>query len=114
MPREKPGYKPICFYVEAEKHKELKIKAVQADIPLSDYVADIVLKTMDGNDENIPDVEGECCQFLKELLTGKKPKNGLIVKVAHLLDVRPEKLKELQEKYTKGGDADDVKTSAMS
>lgn len=111
MPREKPGYKPICFYVEAEKHKELKIKAVQADIPLSDYVADIVLKTM--GDESIPDVEGECCQFLKELLNGKTPKNGLIVKVAHLLDVRPEKLKELQDKYTKGGEAD-VKTSPMS
>jgi len=110
MPREKPGYKPICFYVEAEKHKELKIKAVQADIPLSDYIADIVLNTVDG-DNNTQDIEGDCCQFLKELLNGKKPKNGLIVKVAHLLDVRPEKLKELQERYIKGGS--DVEVAAM-
>lgn len=105
MPREKEGFKPICFYVETDKHKELKIKAVQADIPLSDYVADIVLQSMSESDD-IPDVEGECCQFLKELLSGKKPKNGLIVKVAHLLDVRPEKLKELQDKYLKNGDVD--------
>jgi predicted HicB family RNase H-like nuclease len=44
--REKPGYKPICFYIETEKHKELKIKAVQADTTLNDYVADIVLNSM--------------------------------------------------------------------
>lgn len=112
MPREKPGYKPICFYVEAEKHKELKIKAVQADIPLSDYVADIVLKAVDTPGTDEVEVEGECCQFLKELLNGKKPKNGLIVKVAHLLDVRPEKLKELQDRYIQRGESD-VEVAAM-
>ncbi|MFM6358002.1 MAG: hypothetical protein ACKPH7_27260 [Planktothrix sp.] len=112
MPREKPGYKPICFYVEAEKHKELKIKAVQADIPLSDYIADIVLNVVDGDNGDTQDIEGDCCQFLKELLNGKKPKNGLIVKVAHLLDVRPEKLKELQERYIKGSNSD-VEVAAM-
>lgn len=111
MPREKPGYKPICFYVETEKHKELKIKAVQADIPLSDYIADIVLNTVDGGNST-QDIEGDCCQFLKELLNGKKPKNGLIVKVAHLLDVRPEKLKELQGRYIKGSNSD-VEVAAM-
>lgn len=113
MPREKPGYKPICFYVEAEKHKELKIKAVQADIPLSDYIADIVLNAVDGDNNDTQDIEGDCCQFLKELLNGKKPKSGLVVKVAHLLDVRPEKLKELQDKYIKGGGVD-VEATAMS
>ena len=107
--REKPGYKPICFYIETEKHKELKIKAVQADPTLNDYVVDIVLNSM-GNDTE--EVEGECCQFLKELLTEKNPKNGLIVEVAHLLDVRPEKLKELQDRYRKGGETD-VKAVAM-
>ncbi|HEY9866848.1 MAG TPA: hypothetical protein V6D21_21930 [Candidatus Obscuribacterales bacterium] len=107
--REKPGYKPICFYVEVEKHKELKIKAVQSDTTLNDYVADIVLKSMDDNSH---EVEGECCQFLKEILNGQKPKSGVIVKVAHLLDVRPEKLKELQERYIKGSNSD-VEVVAM-
>lgn len=108
--REKPGYKPICFYVETEKHKELKIKAVQSETTLNDYVADIVLRSMD--DVDTQDIEGDCCQFLKELLNGKKPKNGLIVKVAHLLDVRPEKLKELQERYIKGSNSD-IEVAAM-
>lgn len=52
--------------------------------------------------EEEPDVSDRCCEFLRKLAIGGKPTNGELVELAHLLEVRPEILKKIRDRYLDG------------
>lgn len=118
MPRGKPGSdKIICFYVPEAVKKRIRMKIAEEDTTQQDWMLKLVTAELDAtnnNDENIPNAADLCCQFLKELAEGKRPTNGKLVKLSHLLDVDAEVLTTIRDRYLDGGEVKNAKVSKVS
>ena len=116
MPRGKPGTdKIICFYVPESVKKRIRMKIAAEDTTQQDWIARLVTGELDKLPENEipPNTADLCCEFLKELVEGKRASNGKMVKLSHLLGVDVEVLTNIRDRYLDGGDVN-VETSKMS
>jgi len=115
MPRGKPGSdKIICFYVPEAIKKRIRMKIAEEDTTQQDWIVKIVMGELDKlSDETLPNPADLCCEFLKELAEGKRPTNGKMVKLSHLLNVDVEVLTTIRDRYLDGGEVN-VKDSKMS
>jgi hypothetical protein len=116
MPRGKPGTdKIICFYVPDVVKKRIRMRIAEEDTTQQDWVVRLVIRELDKlpEEETHPNTADMCCEFLKELSEGKRPSNGKMVKLSHLLGVDVEVLTNIRDRYLDGGEVN-VKTSKMS
>jgi hypothetical protein len=116
MPRGKPGTdKIICFYVPDVVKKRIRMRIAEEDTTQQDWVVRLVIGELDKlpEEETPPNTADLCCEFLKELSEGKRPSNGKMVKLSHLLGVDVEVLTNIRDRYLDGGEVN-VKTSKMS
>jgi hypothetical protein len=116
MPRGKPGTdKIICFYVPDVVKKRIRMRIAEEDTTQQDWVVRLVIRELDKlpEEETPPNTADLCCEFLKELVEGKRPSNGKMVKLSHLLGVDVEVLTTIRDRYLDGGEVN-VKTSKMS
>jgi hypothetical protein len=116
MPRGKPGTdKIICFYVPDMVKKRIRMRIAEEDTTQQDWVVRLVIGELDKlpEEETPPNTADMCCEFLKELAEGKRPSNGKMVKLSHLLGVDVEVLTNIRDRYLDGGEVS-VKTSKMS
>ena len=116
MPRGKPGTdKIICFYVPETVKKRIRMKIAEEDTTQQDWVVKLVMGELDklSEEETPPNPADLCCEFLKELAEGKRPSNGKMVKLSHLLGVDVEVLTTIRDRYLDGGEVN-VKASKMS
>ena len=116
MPRGKPGSdKIICFYVPEAIKKRIRMKIAEEDTTQQDWIVKLVMEGLDKpvELENTINPADLCCEFLKELAEGKRPSNGKMVKLSHLLGVDVEVLTTIRDRYLDGSDAS-VKNPKMS
>lgn len=117
MPRGKPGSdKIICFYVPEAVKKQIRMKIAEEDTTQQDWIAKIVIGALDkpSEEEATPNPADMCCEFLKELAEGKRPTNGKLVKLSHLLGVDAEVLTTIRDRYLDGGEVKNAKASKVS
>lgn len=119
MPRGKSeGDKIICFYVPEAIKRRIRMRIAEEDTTQQDWLVKVIMGELDGKNqpsEDIPNPADLCCDFLKELAEGKRPSNGKLVKLSHLLGVEAEILTTIRDRYLDGGEvsAKDSKVSKV-
>lgn len=114
MPRSKSeGEKIICFYVPETMKRKIRMATAEEDKTQQDWLLGVIEDKFNNSIENTPNTADLCCEFLKELSEGKRPSNGKMVKLSHLLGVDVEVLTNIRDRYLDGGEVN-VKTSKMS
>lgn len=116
MPRGKPGSdKIICFYVPEAIKRQIRVKIAEEDTTQQDWIANLVITALDKpvSVESSINPADLCCEFLKELVEGKRSSNGKMVKLSHLLGVDVEVLTTIRDRYLDGREAS-VKNTKVS
>jgi len=121
MPRSKSeGDKIICFYVPEAIKRRIRVTTAETDKTQQDWLLEVIEEKFNRLDnstnsgtEDIPDAADLCCEFLKELVEGKRSSNGKMVKLSHLLGVDVEVLTTIRDRYLDGREAS-VKNTKVS